>query len=116
MVVCAMWLINGEGMNAMKNNYNDMPNVARVGCLAKRQTAADEVLDFANRLANNIEGLADRVGSRLSPISRCSPPSTGNAGDCCESMPAYFEQVRGALFRIERHMDSINDSLERVEL
>lgn len=81
-----------------------------------RRTAAGEVLDMATRIADTAEVLAGRTMDKLIPISRPQWPEEDSPAECCESLPPYYEQLRVALFRLEYHLASIDNAIERVEL
>ncbi len=84
---------------------------------AAREPVAAEICKFAAELADRAETLANRVGGKLNPVttSACPQPVRGEGKDCRE-YPPLFSELRGRFFSLANSLDSIEDTMSRVEL
>lgn len=82
-----------------------------------REPVSHEIMMFATRLSSVGSELADRVEKTLAPVVRASSPKP-ECGQIKESReyPPMFEDLRNSLYRIERAMNGISDTLDRAEL
>ena len=86
------------------------------GCSA-RQPVSAEVAQFAERLANQAQALAERVNGKLHSVmtSECPRPCEIASKDSTE-YPPLFSDLRGNLMTINGALESIEYALSRTEL
>lgn len=89
---------------------------AEAGCSA-RQPVAAEVTQFAERMANQAQQLAERVNGKLHSVmtSECPRPCEVVCKDSTE-YPPLFSDLRGNLIAINDALESIEYALSRTEL
>lgn len=82
-----------------------------------RQTVAAEVAQFAERLANQAQTLAEQVSNKLHSvmISEYPRPCEVASKDSTE-YPPLFSDLRGNLMTINSALESIEYTLSRTEL
>jgi len=85
-------------------------------CVA-RQTVAAEVAQFAERLANQAQQLAERVNGKLHSVMTSECPRTCEvvSKDSTE-YPPLFSDLRGNLIAINGALESIEYAMSRTEL
>jgi hypothetical protein len=81
-----------------------------------RDNAANQILNLASSLAEQIQDLSIRVDNRLEPISRPNMPSTTVASKEQEELPPYFAKLREHLYVIRNNIHNISSSLDRLEI
>ncbi len=83
-----------------------------------RLPVATEVAQFAERLANQAQSLADRVNGKLQPVmtSDCPRPCEDACSKNSIEYPPLFNDLRGHLIAINSALESIEYSLSRTEL
>jgi hypothetical protein len=77
-------------------------------------------VDMLSRLSDcvsRIDGLATYVNNKLSPIMHEERPQQApNVSDCPrKSYPPFFEELFDKITVLNRHIDSIQDDIDRVE-
>lgn len=81
-----------------------------------RDNAANQVLNLASSLADQLQDLSVRVDAKLEPISRPIMPSPIVASKEQEELPPYFTKLREYLYVIRNNIYSISSSLDRLEI
>ena len=86
------------------------------GC-SPRQPVSAEVSQFAERLANQAQALAERVNGKLHSVmtSECPRPCEVASKDPTE-YPPLFSDLRENLMTINGALESIEYALSRTEL
>lgn len=83
-------------------------------------SVANEIMQYANTLAENVAKLAARMDDQLSPICRESvsiPPSAGQeVADIEREYPPYFQAMRQHFDDIQYQLSQITDVLNRCEV
>ena len=85
--------------------------------MPQRAPVSNEVVSFAERLANRAQQLAERVNGKLHPVmtSEQPRPCEGNGKDGQE-YPPLFSELRNNFQAIAGALDSIEYALSRTEL
>ena len=91
-------------------------NATEAGCAA-RQPVSAEIAQFAERLAQQAQQLAERVNGKLHSVmtSECPRPTEVLCKDSTE-YPPLFSDLRGNLIAINGALESIEYALSRTEL
>jgi hypothetical protein len=93
--------------------YNDSGNAAKIA----RETAAQEIVQFASRLADMSYSLASRVQGKLTPVMLSDRPNpTCEAVKQPREYPPLFEELRSRLHTIENSLYAIENAMSRTEL
>jgi hypothetical protein len=92
-------------------------NSTLVSDCAPRQPVSAEVAQFAERLANQAQQLAERVNGKLHSVmtSECPRPCEVVNKDSTE-YPPLFSDLRGNLIAINGALESIEYAMSRTEL
>jgi hypothetical protein len=100
--------------NTMQPKYGNA--IQNAECSA-RQPVAAEVVQFAERLANQAQALAERVNGKLHSVmtSDCPRPCEVTGKDSIE-YPPLFSDLRGKLIAINGALESIEYAISRTEL
>lgn len=106
---------------ATKNEHmrNMAMNVGMIGAVEmpkKNNSAAEEIGELAERLANLSVEIVAMTSSKLSPIMRdCGPEEDGKAiGE--RNMPPYFGYLRMNLQTIETNLHRVIDCIQRTDI
>lgn len=98
----------------MDKPYNECGKTAKIG----RETAAQELLQFASRLAERADRISARVEDKLQlvmiPDSPCPPPCELSKED--RKYPPLFDELRNRLQVIENSLSNIEACITRTEL
>ena len=82
-----------------------------------RESAAVEVMRFADQLSNRAQDLAKRVEEKLGPIAmEDTPKNIGNECKEARIYPLLFSEFRNKLLAIESAFNSIDSTISRTEL
>jgi hypothetical protein len=81
-----------------------------------RDNAANQVLNLASSLADQLQDLSVRVDAKLEPISRPIMPSPTVSSKEQEELPPYFTKLREYLCVIRNNIYNISSSLDRLEI
>lgn len=97
--------------------YGEEMKGSSLASTAAREPVAAEICKFAAELAERAEMLANRVGGKLSPVatSACPQPLRGEGKECRE-YPPLFSELRSRFFSLANSLDSIEETISRVEL
>jgi hypothetical protein len=88
-----------------------------IGAETKTQTAAEEILNFADLTAGRLAEIEAHLAAKLRPV--LSDPSAANGveeGLSRRPYPPLFEDLYILLISLNRSLDSINDTINRIEL
>ena len=80
---------------------------------------AQEVMNYAERLASASVELAEQVNNTLSSVARQPVPMPACGKETCEisrEYPPLFSELRDHLDRIERSINNIRGTIDRTEL
>lgn len=101
----------------MEDMMNTMAGSAASKCEPKRQTAASDILDLVNMLAERSQKVAEHLDTKLTPITMQSTPQEGNCKEqLCREYPPLFGEVREGLLTIETSLNRIDNVIDRTEL
>ena len=99
----------------MDKPYNENCAVGK----AVRESVAQEILQFASRLAERSDSVSSRVLGKLQPVM-LSDRSTGTA--ICEQVreareyPPLFEELKSRMQVIENSLQLIESAMSRTEI
>ena len=90
--------------------------IAGVTPVARKPVASD-IAEFAEKLANRANSIADRLQGKLQSVMISDRPSEG----CCNEIqdreyPPLFSDLRNNFNSISRSLDSIEYAIQRTEL
>ena len=97
------------------NKPYDCANEARIA----RESVAQEILQYASRLAERSDSVSSRVLGKLQPVMLSDIP-TGTA--ICEKVreareyPPLFEELRSRMQIIENSLQLIESAMSRTEI
>jgi hypothetical protein len=84
---------------------------------AMRDTAAQEVLQFAQRVADMADSTASRTLGKLAPVMMSERPSVaGETTKAHREYPPLFDELRSRLNSIENSIHLIESAMSRTEL
>lgn len=93
--------------------YSDVGNSAKIA----RETVAQEVMQYASRLAEMADKVSSRVQGKLQPVMLSDRPcGTVEKAKEPREYPPLFEELRNRLQVIESSLYSIENSISRTEL
>lgn len=83
-----------------------------------REAISQKILNHAAKLAEMAENTAAMTEERLTPITTQCPKNTEDADKKTISSfyPPLFDELRGYLQTLERSLNSISSTINRVEL
>jgi hypothetical protein len=95
----------------------DKPYNENTAVKVAREPVAQEIMQFASRLAEMSNDLSLRVQEKLSPVMLSERPSaTGEALKQPREYPPLFEELRSRLHAIESSLHIIENAMSRTEL
>ncbi|KAA0888712.1 hypothetical protein [Oryzomonas rubra] len=94
--------------------YDDLKMDAPIN---SRQLASVEIREFGAKLADRANSLAEKVETRLRPITTPPSPNPGKSSPGEDSKyPPLFQELNGILESISDSLDAIDGTIYRVEL
>jgi hypothetical protein len=88
-----------------------------LGGQGSRRTIGNEILDMAARIAERSNTVKEVAQSKLAPILNNNKDFLDDSAKTPQQMyPEYFELMRGHLEKIDKNIDSIENTISRVEI
>ena len=99
----------------MRKSENATQTKSLSGPLVEVATSpADEVCAETLRVANRIEETAQRLATRLRPVTFEENPTISEVGGPARTYPPLFEAIRRDMYRIDDAIDYINSVIDRL--
>ncbi len=81
-----------------------------------KQPIAQDILSFANSLADRSNMIAGELGVKLEPICSQPNPQNDDGSKDPRQYPPLFDELRKRLLSIESSLNTITDVMDRIEV